>query len=573
MSSKKQEARGKTPALRKRGPSTTRASAGWSWALVCSLAGMLMTGCTMFGGGKDSAGRAIPPDTFQQIKPLQLEKARSKTEPNVTADANQAAPAGKLELTLEQCRAMALENNLQLKATLVDPTIAAERVNQERAKFEAVFSANATLNKTNTPAISFYDEILGSERESLDLDAGIQKPLESGGSVTLRAVDSRARTDVDPKFTTLNPSYGSDLAFSISQPLLRNLGSKASTYSIRIAGIDRQITNARTRLEVIRLIAELDRLYWRLVAARKQLEVSRKQSDLAKAQLDQARRLVIQGERAPVEIVRAQAGVAQQLEAIITAENNLQDRQRELKRQINQANLGMQTPTTVVPLTEPVPVRYDLKPDQLVESAVKGRMEMLELELQLAQDALTIDYQRNQSLPLISLDYNYNLSGTGASRQDSWDMLSEGRFADNRLGLRLQVPIGNQAAKSRVRQAVYQKCQRLATREDRRSQIEQEVLAAVAKLQANWQRIMAGRQNTVLAGRVYEAEKRQFEQGLRTSTDVLDAQAKLANAQSTEISALADYQIALVDLAYATGTLLGASNVEWQPIRPSDKNR
>jgi len=200
-------------------------------------------------------------------------------------------------------------------------------------------------------------------------------------------------------------------------------------------------------------------------------------------------------------------------------------------------------------------------------------MEMLELELQLAQDALAIKYQRNQSLPLITLDYTYNLNGIGESRHDSWDLLTDNRFADNRLGLSLQVPIGNEAARSRVRQTVYQKCQRLATREDRRSQIEQEVLSATSQLQTNWQRIMASQQNTILQGRVYEAEKRQFEQGLRTSTDVLNAQASLADAQSSEISALADYQIALVDLAYATGTLLGASDIEWQPIRPDIKGK
>jgi hypothetical protein len=31
------------------------------------------------------------------------------------------------------------------------------------------------------------------------------------------------------------------------------------------------------------------------------------------------------------------------------------------------------------------------------------------------------------------------------------------------------------------------------------------------------------------------------------------------------IAALADYQIAQVDIAFATGTILGASNVMWDP--------
>jgi outer membrane protein len=94
------------------------------------------------------------------------------------------------------------------------------------------------------------------------------------------------------------------------------------------------------------------------------------------------------------------------------------------------------------------------------------------------------------------------------------------------------------------------------------------VLAAADQIETNWQSILASRQNAILAGRLYEAEKRQFEVGLRTATDVLDAQAKFANAQSAEIKSLTEYQIAQVDLAFATGMLLGADKVHWEPTVP-----
>ena len=71
---------------------------------------------------------------------------------------------------------------------------------------------------------------------------------------------------------------------------------------------------------------------------------------------------------------------------------------------------------------------------------------------------------------------------------------------------------------------------------------------------------------TVLAARTLAAEERQFDVGLRTSTDVLDASASLADAQSREVLALASYQIALVDLSFATGTSLGAARIRFEPI-------
>ncbi|MCK4851014.1 MAG: TolC family protein, partial [Phycisphaerae bacterium] len=308
--------------------------------------------------------------------------------------------------------------------------------------------------------------------------------------------------------------------------------------------------------------------YWRLYAARRELDVRKKEYDLANTQLAQAQRFVDAGERPMIEVIRAEAGVAERLDAIIVAKNELRDRERELKNLLNKPGLEMQTPTVLIPATEPDPVHYELDGPSLIAKAIDNRMEMLELELQIAADVSTIDYLQNQALPLVTLGYTYNISGLGATQGKSFDMLTDKRFEDHQLGLQLLVPLGNEAAKSRLLQAVYERRRRLATRENRQTAIELEVLNAVDQLEANWQRILASRQNAILAGRLFKAEKRQFELGLGTSTDVLDAQTAFADAQSAEISALAEYQIALVDLAYATGTLLGAAKVQCKPIVP-----
>jgi outer membrane protein TolC len=235
---------------------------------------------------------------------------------------------------------------------------------------------------------------------------------------------------------------------------------------------------------------------------------------------------------------------------------------------MNEAGLGIDSPAVVVPMTEPDPVRYEIDKERLMKSAVENRMEMLEVELQLAQDSSSVDYYKNLALPLASLNYSYNLNGIGTTRSDAYDMIYDRELESHVVGMQLVVPLGNEAAKNRLLEAQYRKRQRLFTKENRRIQIKTEVLGAIEQLEANWQSILAGRQNSILAGRLYEAEKRQFVVGLRTATDVLDAQAKFANAQSAEIGALTEYQIAQIDLAYATGTLLGATKVSWEPSVP-----
>jgi outer membrane protein TolC len=49
---------------------------------------------------------------------------------------------------------------------------------------------------------------------------------------------------------------------------------------------------------------------------------------------------------------------------------------------------------------------------------------------------------------------------------------------------------------------------------------------------------------------------------------VLVAQSNLASAQSAEIAAITDYQISQVDLAFATGMVLGESSVSWDQTPP-----
>lgn len=542
--------------------------------MVAALVVALLSGCDAYLPGPGYSDVKIPQEKLRQIETLELQKSDEEPQSSDADRDEDWDPPAEMELSLEQCRALALTNNLALKARLIDPTIAAERLSEEEAKFESSFLGGVSFDRSEVPGGTLVDvgdgvyvpTVDAVETESVVTNLGVQVPLRTGGNVTFNLADSRTENlSIDGPF---NPSYRNQFAISVSQPLLQNAGRWANTHSIRVARYNYQMADARTKLEVIAVLAAVDRVYWRLYAAQKGLEVRKQQYDLAEAQLEQVRRLVNAGERSQVEVVRAEAGLAQQLEAIIVGENSLRERERELKRVINRAGLDIAGPTVLVLATEPDPIRHRLEPAGLVQMAMETRMELLELQLQLLSDASSIDYARTQALPLATVGYTYNISATEETRSDSLDMLFDTEFTSHRLNLQMVVPIGNHAAKSRIRQALYRRRQRMATRNDREVLIELEVLNAVDQVEANWQRILAARQNSILNGRLYDAERRQFELGLRTSTDVLDAQTKFANAQSAEITALAEYQIALVDLAYATGTVLGASRIQWDPVVP-----
>ena len=111
----------------------------------------------------------------------------------------------------------------------------------------------------------------------------------------------------------------------------------------------------------------------------------------------------------------------------------------------------------------------------------------------------------------------------------------------------------------------------LSTKQLQQATIKEAVLNDLDTLNLTWQQILAARQRVALDNRLVAAEVRQFELGLRTSTDVAIAQNELASARSAEVRALTQYQIAQVDIAYDTGSILGSNRVVWQPIAAGGK--
>lgn len=539
---------------------------------VLAVVPILAAGCTNpFASSEADYGMRIAPERLRQIESMDMgryEKTGGESDDPIAHARNRFEGLESVELTLEECRAAVLENNLDLKVALVNPTIANQSVSAEEARFEAAFTTRALWQQTDSPTAS---SLTDAQAEFGLISPGVRVPLRTGGTATISLPFTRNETN--NAFSTLNPSYTSDLELALSHELLRGAGRRTNTHAIRIAGYNEQIASAQTKLEAIRQVAAADRAYWRLFQARRELEVRQRELELAQAQLERARRQVDVGKVAQIEAIRSEAGVAQRLEAILIAQNELLRAQRALKRVINIPGLDIDTDTIIILATDPDPVQYEYVAGELADAAVAQRMEMLELELRLAADASTIDFNKNQALPLLTMDYTYRVNGLGGSTTSTFRSTRDNRFEDWSVGLTAQVPIGNEAARSRVRGAILGRLARLSTKEARRQSIRQEVYDAADAIDAGWQRILAVRQSEILSRRTFEAEQRQFDVGISTSTDVLDAAARLAEAESSVIRAITDYQTAQVDLAFATGTLLGASRIRWDPVDAPDVGR
>lgn len=498
---------------------------------------------------------AIDPVSMSETAPVTLEDATKKRLSDVVPP---PMPAEAVEVSLAEVRAAVLANNLDLRTSLLAPAIARQNLSAEEAKFDNIFFANYRRDTNSL----FADLAQGTPADSESWDVGLRVPLATGGSISLSSPVTRSASGLS--FGGENEDWLAAMRFSMSQPLLRGAGVDANTHSIRVAAWQGQITDTRTKLEAIRVLSNADKAYWNFYAAYRELGVRRSQYDVALEQLERARRRVQAGDAPEIEVVRAESGIGRTLEQIIVADANVRVRQRTLKRLMNRSDLPVSQDTPLKPATEANPVGLKLDGSELSDRAIANRMELLELELQLAIDQSEIGFRRNAALPLFLLDYGYDLQGKGTEVNNAYGDLGDSDSFD--IGLRAEIPIGNEVAESRLNAAILTRVQRLATREARRLAIRTEVFDALDATTQTWQRILAARLEALLAARTLLAEQRQFDVGLRTSVEVLDASARLADAQSREVLALAAYQNALVDIAFATGTSLGSARIRWEPF-------
>ena len=538
--------------MRKRVESYRRIRDGTGWAAAVWLTlGLAGCGAPQF---RPTPELAVLEAETHQIEAVQLTD-QSKSTPVTVEEATKAAvkanaepnqPRRAMNLTLEDVRAAALTNNLDLKVRLIDPAIAQLDIDRERARFESVFRTSASYGRSELQQ--------GGSATSRALSAGLETPLQTGGSV---AVDVPLAKD--------NGVAQAAASVHVFQELLRGAGIRVNSYYIHIAGYDKGAVDAVTKLRAIEILGGADIAYWQLYTARKQLDISREQYKMAENQVKYAHCKVAAGSAGKIEIVYAEAGLSSRLDAMIRAETFVRDRERDLKRIMNRADLPLNVPVDFNTVTHPNPKGLDLDQEALVQTALESRMEMAELEFRLAIGDIQIAQARNDLLPLLTMEYSYAARGQAGNVGGAFDDLFQDPRQDHRIGLSATIPLGNGVAKAQYQQARLRQMQTQLYRQQQEQRIRQEVYDALDGLQQSWRQILAAEQGVVTAERDYRVNQSQFRLGRRDSTRVLEAASRLGDAQMRQISAYANYEITQVYLARATGTLLGRERVLLEP--------
>ena len=464
----------------------------------------------------------------------------------------------RTELALPDVRASVLENNLGIKVVRIDPAIASERVRKERARFEWTFGLIADGGRDVN-----FEPPLQAELWNAEVRPNLNVPLADGGQLD---IDWRLLY-FDNQLNSLDPDegvgYQSVPRVTLTQPILRGGGRLVNESGILLASFGQRRVEIRTRLMVQQLLVEAERSYWRAFGASRAFEISLESYRRAVEQVAVAERLAAARMAAATEVTKAKYLAVSQVDDVIAASEQLRARSRQLKQAMNRPDLPLDDSAVVGFGTGPELVQYRFAPQTVLDVALRRRPELLEAELAVAEGALGIEVAKNGLMPRLDAFGTAGPVGFGTNLGDA--IAGSGPDAAMTMafnaGVRLQVPLGNEAAKADLQAALYQRLRELATSQDRRLTITREVHDAVSRTRTGWQAVVATRQAVDLAARAYDGVRTLYEKRAATITDLTQSLLQLADAQRSEATAVVGYQLALLDLSDAAGLVPGRAGL------------
>ena len=481
----------------------------------------------------------------------------------VNAQQAPAPTAQILRLTADDVVKMAAANNPDLVAGGYDPKIGAERVAQATAAFLPTLTGGFQRNVQEAPPSSVFFGADGVKTDIWSGSVGLGQRLPVGGGAYTLGWNS-ARTNASSTLSNFNPSVTAQLNAVISQPLLRDFKIDAARAQVTLARESARISDIGLLELGVTITSSAERAYWNLVLARANVAVQQESLDLSRELERNNRARVDVGQSPPLDLVSAQAEVAQRLESLIVARTLVREAEDQLRVLIMDPKRAdywfvRLEPADTVPPIGPAP---DV--DGAVRNALTQRTDLERSRQQIAIADTNMTLAKNGTLPDLRVQASYLTNGLGGTEllRDSFlgpvtgqqfvaygDVLRQVVASDYptwTVGVTMSYPLGrsaDQAAYARTTLERDQSAERLRSAEFK---VVREVRQAAMQLDQNRQRIDTTRLARELSEQRLDAEQKRFEVGMSTNFNVIQAQRDLAVARNSELQAQLDFQVAWI---------------------------
>jgi len=428
-------------------------------------------------------------------------------------------------VTLQQCLNQALANNQNIAVSRYEEQKGEQQIIETRSR--SLPQINANGNITNN-----------FKKQVIVIPAGFLGAASGDGS-----------TGGKPTTLVAGTTYTSAISADVTQPLF----DIAALTGLKATTAGREYYKLSTKQTEEEVISQVAQAYYRILASREQIKVQDtnivRLTRLVKAtqgQYDNGLARKIDLNRIQVSLTNAQTQRTQALNQIAIQTNQLK------------VQMGVPIETNFTPA--------ELSLREIENNATKyvpednfnlqNRTEIQVLNTQVKLGQLQKKATQAENYPKLSAFFNYNQNALSNNFGNIYSGGDHVGYGVGSFGIRLNIPIFDGFARR----------SRAAMNQVQINELEKQREATSLSLTAGFQNariqmsnsissINAQKQNVQLAESVYAASQANYNLGLATLTDLLDAQNSFITSQNSYTQALLDYKLAEIESIRSSGNI------------------
>ena len=483
-----------------------------------------------------------------------------------------------LPLSLKEVTKLALQNNLDIAIQDTNEQASYAKILSANAVYDPTLSGSFSTNSSKRANTSIYAASLApfNTSKSLSWNYQFQQPLRTGGSISANWQSGRSTTDTTN--STLNPNYNTSGTLTFTQPLWRNFRIDSNRGNLKIANLDLKTTDSSFKQKVTDTISNIQSQYWDLVSAIRDYDIKRNSVSLGQRTLRDNRKKVEVGTLAPIGILEAQADLAQRELSLMSSEENILRQENAMRQLISNDRHTDIWSKVIVPTETPDFREYKIDLETAIETALKNRPELEQIDIQLKTSDINMELTRNSRKWQVDLTASYGSSGdsgqpTGFGQMNiieshigglgrAYNNLFTEGLTNWTLRVNVNIPLRNRSNDAQMAQQQISRKKTLMQRKSTEQNIQVELRNAIQKLETNRKQVDTAKLGRQLSEEQLAGEVKRNEAGLSENFRVLERQNQLASAEYTYLTNLINYKKAVITLQKSMYTLLESNDIE-----------
>lgn len=482
-----------------------------------------------------------------------------------------------------------LLRNPQLVDTVYDPALTESNprfgVEAALSAFDAQFTSSVFWEKFDTPRNTTFN-FIGTSRDTGTFQAQIAKTAATGATWSI--AHNVLYEQSDSPIRRYASDWNINLAAEMRQPLMRGAGVQFNRIAgpgaipgfnngVMIARINTDIALADFQIAVRNLLSDVEIAYWELYYAYRTLDAMKAGRDAGLRSWQETKAMEEAGHERGAAHLEAQARAQYFLfrSAVEQALNNLYAAESKLRYLMG---LAATDGRLIRPKDEPntAKVAFDWH-ESLAETLCRNE-ELRRQKWSVKQRELELVAAKNYLLPQLDAVAAYRWLGLGDKLIDptggtddprvfgsnAYQSMTGGKFQEWQLGLELNIPLGFRKEMAGVRYAQLNLARERAKLQESELEASHQLAYAIREMEANFVRSQTNYNRRLAAQDELETIEHLKRAGMRgwTLSDVLDAQRRLAEAESDYYRTLVDYNQSIAEVHLRKGSLLEYNGVQ-----------